>query len=51
VDGVRRKAVCASQLRHGEKTAVCNIETVDEQPFGHARSQTGFSAAVNRNPL
>ena len=49
VDGVRRKAVSARELRHREETAVGDVETVDKQPFGHERSQTRFFAAVNRN--
>ena len=50
VDGVRGQAVRPGEFRHREIAAVGKIETVNEQPFGHKRSQTGPRVFVNRNP-
>jgi len=50
MDGVRRKAIGARQLGHRKEAPIGNIETIHKQPFRHARSQTRFSAVVNRNP-
>ena len=51
VHGVRGKAVGARELRHREEAAVGKVESVNQQPFGHGRSQTKSFVRVNRNCL
>src|SRR5262249_15636888 len=49
VQRIGRKTIRPRQLRNREKTPVRQIESIDQQPFRHPRSEDAPAPGANRN--